>query len=88
VQWAFSLLEQESTQVAALGLLRVLAENADDADAALISALLDGSPAIEESMELGAVEEAAGWAEDDESVVFEVQAGDTGSSSPEGEADA
>jgi hypothetical protein len=88
VQWAFSLLEQKSTQVAALGLLRVLAENADDADAALISALLDASPAIEESMELGAVEEAAGWAEDDESVVFEVQAGDTGSSSPEGEADA
>jgi hypothetical protein len=55
---------------------------------ALISALLDASPAIEESMELGAVEEAAGWDEDDESVMFEVQAGDTGSSSPEGEADA
>lgn len=88
VQWAYSLLEQEGTQVAGLGLLRVLAYDADDADAALISALLDASPAIEESIELGAAEEAAGWADDDESVVYEVRVGDTDSSSPEGAADA
>jgi hypothetical protein len=87
VQWAYSLLEREATQVAGLGLLRVLAYDADDADAALISALLDASPAIEESIELGAAEEAAGLA-DDESVVYEVRVGDTGVSSPEGAADA
>ena len=84
VQWAQSLLGQEATQVAGLGLLRVLADDADDADAALISALLDASPAIGESLECGAADEAAGRTEDDESVVYEVRVASTGSSGPEG----
>lgn len=86
VQWAHSLLEQEATEVAGVGLLRVLAEDADDADAALISALLDASPAIEESIELGAAQEVEGT-EGDQSVVYEVRVGNTGGSSPKGAAD-
>lgn len=49
VQWAHGLLQQTQTEVMGGKVLRALADQADDADAALISAVVDGSSAVQES---------------------------------------
>lgn len=85
VQWAQSLLASPTTQDAGLNVLRVLAVDADDADVRLIRALVDASPAMEESIELGAAATERAIESGDE-LVYEVQDGDTESSSSEGAA--
>ena len=76
VQWAQSLLHSPATEESGLDVLRVLAADADDADVRLIRALVDTSPALERSIELGAaaVERATDTGHE---LVYEVQDGDT-----------